>query len=438
MDSLIPRCLALGLALAAITSFATAAPGDLDAGFGANGIARFHFDPAADDDAYDVALDNGQILIVGAAGFGTGFWVARLTPAGNLDPTFGTGGIVAHVIGAPTYNGGTGRAIAIQGSKIVVAARITSGTPLDDMAVARLLTDGSLDTTFGTDGATVIANLVGSKNPTDVVVQADGKIVVLYHEDNFEAKVARINADGGLDAGFGTGGLVSLAIGGAVSGRMALQADGKIVGAYRMADDFVVFRLTTAGVLDPSFGTGGQATVDAGASERGAALALQPDGRVLVGGRTFGTGFNDFVIVRLLDDGSLDGSFGTGGTTTADFAGLSDLVIDIAVAGDGRIVAFGNASDIGIPAENAIARFLADGSLDPSFGIGGQVTTPVDAAAVPRAMILQPDGKILGVGRREVSGGPRGTYVVRYESVDTVFTDGFESGNTSAWSGVSP
>jgi len=216
---------------------------------------------------------------------------------------------------------------------------------------------------------------------------------------------------GGLDNSFGNGGVVTTDLSGVQNYGHAsvLQPDGRIlvVGvSYGPVDTtFTVLRYESDGALDPTFGTGGAVQLNFNGSEaQGLDIALQADGRIVVGGIATGVNY-DFGIARLMPDGSLDPSFDGDGYLITNAGPWSDSMCSLLVQTDGRILIAGisfspNAGPW------AIMRFEADGSPDPTFGIGGIVTEPADTATVtlPTAMALQSDGKILLAGRQGSAG----------------------------------
>jgi len=208
---------------------------------------------------------------------------------------------------------------------------------------------------------------------------------------------------GKLDRTFGRRGAVLLAFPNepaAYGYDVAIQPDGRIVvvgevdhGNFRY--DLAVARLLPDGRPDASFGSGGEVVTDVG-DAYARSVAIQPDGKIVVGGTTqLGGSSPRFLLVRYLPDGSLDPSFGDQGVSVSFFG----YVEDIAVGPDGTIVAAG-----GSMSAFSVARFLSDGSPDPGFGQGGEVTTPFgQAGGHPTSVIVQPDGSI-------VAGGWKGQY----------------------------
>ncbi len=222
-----------------------------------------------------------------------------------------------------------------------------------------------------------------------VVLQSDGKIVAVG-QDSSDFALARYNADGSLDSSFGTGGKVTTDFGGSDAALAAvLQPDGKIVAVGTSAADFALARYNTDGSLDTSFGTGGKVTTDFGGTDQAWAAVLQPDGKIVAAGLASA----DFALARYNTNGSLDTSFGTGGKVTTSFEG-SDQARAVVLQPDGKIVAVG--WDNGV--EFALARYNTDGLLDSSFGTGGKVTTDFGGSDAALAAVLQSDGKIVAVG----------------------------------------
>ena len=167
---------------------------------------------------------------------------------------------------------------------------------------------------------------------------------------------------------------------------VAVQADGRIVsvghsngipGSVRAEATLV--RYLPDGALDPSFGGDGIVTTSVGAYDAALGVAVQPDGRIVVAGSTAGDGSGtdvDVLVLRYLADGSLDPSFGTGGVVRTDVDGSIDIAAGLALLPDGRIVVGGTAYRNGDVADGdlLVARYLPSGALDPAFGGDGVVT----------------------------------------------------------------
>jgi uncharacterized delta-60 repeat protein len=268
---------------------------------------------------------------------------------------------------------------------------------------------GRLDDTFGTAGKTSIGVFGGEESA--MALQADGKIV-MAGGTFLDFVLARFNADGTPDTGFGQAGRVSTDIAsGTLDERaraVAIQPDGKIVVAGETRQAGPPNRLVVAlaryhadGSLDATFGTGGIVR-DYALVGRAFAVAIQPDGKIVISGdqpEGAGTGTEDFLLVRYNADGSPDASFGTNGIVTADMD-VHALARNLVLQPDGKIVASGDPV-AAIPTPTAVARFNPDGTLDPTFGVGGKVSIVAGNAFVGQGLALQGDGKLVLVGTAE-------------------------------------
>ncbi|MFF7892429.1 hypothetical protein ACFZDI_11025 [Streptomyces sp. NPDC007907] len=331
------------------------------------------------------------------------FAVARYNTDGSLDTTFGTGGTVITDFGddAAAFD------VALQSDGKIIAVGRSGVNTYHDFALARYNPDGSLDTTFGT-GGTVTTNFEGDEqgDPWDgddeangVALQPDGKIVVVGGGApgvGAEFALARYNTDGSLDTTFGTGGTVTSGFG--VAFGVALQPDGKIVavGVFSSQGGFALARYNSDGSLDTTFGTDGKATADFGSGSILYGVALQTDGKIIAVGSGGPSDNRRSVLTRYNSDGSLDTTFGTGGTVTTDFGGR-DWTREVALQTDGKIIAVGTGGAIG-NLDFALARYNSDGSLDATFGTGGKVTTDFGGDSGASGVALQTDGKIIAVG----------------------------------------
>ncbi len=228
------------------------------------------------------------------------------------------------------------------------------------------------------------------------------------------ASLTALAADGELDVEFGVGGLVSIDLEGYNDDGQALAVDG--VGRIYLAgsrnihgqgdQDFVVARLLPDGERDMQFGTDGWVGLDlsgTGSSEQVTSIALQSDGKILLAGTSNRQGSFDFTLVRLLPDGSPDSRFGTQGMVATDFGG-GEAVYSLHVAPDGRILAAGFSSTGGY--DIAVAGYLPDGTLDPSFGSGGRLSLDFSGGSFDQAysMALQANGRILLAGVSDSAG----------------------------------
>jgi uncharacterized delta-60 repeat protein/uncharacterized repeat protein (TIGR01451 family) len=405
---------AVFLSVGGVVVTAEAAPGDLDTIFdpaGHDGIILAAL--ATSNGAAGVALQpDGKIVVAISADNNSHFGVFRYNVDGSLDTTFGSGGLAI----VTAFTGVVG-AVAIQpDGKIVVAGGTTAG----DFAVVCLHPNGSLDTSFDTDG--IVTTDLGSAEDQirAVALQSDGKIVLAGLTrgltTDWDFAVVRLNTDGSRDATFGSNGIVATSVtpGNFLDSTfaVAVETDGKIVAggfttpaAYQL---FAIVRYNTNGSLDPVFGGDGTVTTDFGIGAICTSLAIQPDGRIVAGGHTLSSHQN-FALARYTVDGILDTTFGggTGKVTTDVLSGWNSQIDAIALQPDGKIVAAGAVEDAGLTQGTfALARYNPDGSLDTAFGTGGTVTTDLtDAVDEATAVAVQTDGSIVaaGVANRSIS-----------------------------------
>jgi uncharacterized delta-60 repeat protein len=318
--------------------------------------------------------------------------------------------------------------------KIVVAGKVYGGVATGDQFMAfRLNSNGDLDADFGIAGIQIIDLTSSNDGAYGVMMQPDGKILLAgYAGFNPSAQIAqmdfaavRLNSDGSLDASFDSDGKQTIDFGSTDDqclGGIALQADGKIVLAGHSAQgsatgiDFAVTRLNSNGSLDVSFDGDGKQTIDFGGNEGVfAGVALQADGKIVIASNSTigfsGSTGNDFAVVRLNVNGSLDETFGSGGKKTFDFDSsvpldytALDYASGIAIQPDGKIVIVGYTERYVISEEQtidsdfAMARLNVDGSLDSTFHGDGKQTIDFGLNAVAHGIALQPDGKIVLAG----------------------------------------
>ncbi|WP_407571992.1 hypothetical protein [Deinococcus altitudinis] len=361
-----------------------------------------------DNDAYPVDLQlqpDGKLVVTGpqrSENTYIDFALVRYTATGALDPTFGKGGKVVTPVGS---GASSDRAAALQvqrdGKLVVAGTTNNSFKPTgDDFAVVRYTAAGVLDPRFGTGGKVITPVGAGSSDDTATAlqVQPDGKLIVAGYtiksdSTGYDFAVVRYTTGGALDTSFGKGGKVvtPVGVGGSndVANAVQVQPDGKIVLAGLAGRDVALVRYTAAGALDTGFGKGGKVVTPIGPGDsRDVAFALQvqPDGKLVVAGSTDGgTTGDDFALLRYTATGTLDPTFGKGGKviTPVGLGASSDQAAALRVQPDGKLVAAGTASqDTGTPGFYfSLVRYRADGTLDTSFGRGGKVVTPVAGGA---------------------------------------------------------
>ncbi|MFC9298645.1 calcium-binding protein [Streptomyces sp. NPDC057010] len=277
---------------------------------------------------------------------------------------------------------------------------------------AALAAPGDLDPTFG-EGGVVITDLIYYEYTNDMVLQPDGKILTVGSqspaeggENGSDFSLVRYNPNGSPDPGFGDGGAVTTDFSPSDDAQgVALQSDGKIIVAGNTwveengvtRGQFTVLRYTANGTLDPTFGTDGRVFPDFGPGSGAGAVRVLSDDRILAAGGAQG----DFALVRLTPGGSLDTTFGDGdGRVTTQLAGGNASVEDLALQpSDGKIVAVGRAGAYTNNSTVALARYGADGSPDPTFDNDGNTTVDWGTADdVASGVVLQPDDKPVVAG----------------------------------------
>lgn len=274
---------------------------------------------------------------------------------------------------------------------------------------------GDPDPAFGDEGVAVAVFTEGFSEASCAVRQADGKIVAAgptapTFSDPYSIAIARFNADGSLDPGFGGDGTVVTDVAPSYdyAVQVLAQSDGKlvVVAQSEMTGDFEnseisLVRYNTDGTLDATFGTGGKVTTAIGSGRDGpGAATLQADDRIVVIGYTVGV-TTDELVARFDSAGALDPTFGTGGIVALDFDGRNDSGAAVAVQSDGSIVVAGtsyNGNFFGDGTVATLARLDASGTLDPAFGTAGRVVESVAYNSLFQALAIQTDGSIVAYG----------------------------------------
>ncbi|MGH8237431.1 MAG: Calx-beta domain-containing protein, partial [Steroidobacteraceae bacterium] len=304
-----------------------------------------------------------------------------------------------------------------------------------------------IDETFGTNGKATLTSFGGGDS--DMALQADGKIVMVGGRF-IDFVLARFNADGSLDTSFGTGGKVTTDIAGGFAQEraraVAIQPDGKIVVAGESSlpsGDLAValVRYHADGTLDTTFGSGGKA-FDTPVVGRAWDVAILPDGRIVVAGAAPVANnpqdFGDFLVARYTAKGTIDASFSSGGTVVTDMTSRTDLARNIVVQPDGALVVSGDPIGSDPSPRTAVARYSANGVLDPSFGPGGKVV--IAGALVGRGLALQSDGRLVLVGSMAVQNVQNDFthFAVLRLNADGTFDDSFgtEGATTTSMTGL--
>lgn len=302
--------------------------------------------------------------------------------AGALDPTFGAAGLVVTDIA-----GGTAAALALQPDGKLVVAGSAAPAGKSVVLVARYLADGTPDAAFGTNGLVTSSFGAVDDVANGVALQADGKIVVVGLARGDSAKsllVARYDTAGALDPTFAGVGWLTLGVGSLPTANAVLvQPDGKIVVAGTAIQNGthagVLARVGSDGALDGTFPGGGIVLTGTG---RINALVRRSDGALVSAG---------WRVARFLETGAIDGTFTSGAPTDSQRGGL-------ALASDQKILTSGKGGAF------TLERLLADGAVDSAFASAGVATVSFGTGARAHAVTVQPDGKIVAVGRTATNG----------------------------------
>jgi uncharacterized delta-60 repeat protein len=342
------------------------------------------------------------------------------TGSGGLDTTFNAVGYAVW-----DHTRAIKYVMTLSDGKIIAVgdgARTPDSPTGTDLLVMKLNADGSLDTTFGDAdlgnpgeklGFTYIAITSGAEFINSGAVDSSGRIYAGGWSTGMWY-VVRMLPDGRLDTSFSGDGIASVAYNDGGAQSLAIQPDGKIlVGG---GPNFTVTRFDEHGILDPSFGSGGKATFVASTKKTGGSrlwsLALQRvasaplEDRIVIGGWSSDSanGSTYFSFMRLRSNGAVDTSFGSNGKTNTSFYGLGDQVRSIAIDTSNRIVAAGITRINSCTATDfGIARLTENGQLDPSFGTGGKAALDLyNDENSVYALAVQPDGKPIVGGNARV------------------------------------
>ncbi|MFS4460160.1 hypothetical protein [Bdellovibrio sp. HCB2-146] len=340
--------------------------------FGSRGVSLWNRlrDGDSDDEAGAfLELADGRIWVTGrtsGAGPSQGY-LKSFNADGSLDMTFGyqKGNVTAIRPGFISYF----KKLVQVGDVVYLAGQTNPGD--EDIILARYHLDGTYDTSFNKSGTAVFDLSGNSDYVSDMVIQADGKILIAG-QTNENFTVIRVNTDGSLDTGFATAGMfLSQFSPGSSSdlvSKILLQSDGKIILAGHTndaVDGIGMMRLNADGSLDNTFGTGGKAKTN-NASIHVSGAKLLSDGKIIVAGSD---GANT-VIAQFTTTGALDTSFNTTGYVVRKFSASDNFVVSVDVQTDGKIVVAGFAGSF-FSAQAFVARVNADGSTDTTFNTTG-------------------------------------------------------------------
>ena len=317
---------------------------------------------------------------------------------GDLDPSFGTGGKVS----TPIPPGAEANAVTVDHQGRVIAAGWSGSYPNFSIAVARYMPSGQLDPTFNGTG-TVVTPVGGTFSQAWAVATDSQDRVLVGGTDGNDFVVARYTQQGTLDPSFGTGGVTTTNIGSsAYILSMAVDPQGRIVvGGYANTGAVsALARYTDNGQLDPNFGTGGKVLTPMGPSgmSQFSSIAIDPQGRIVAAGYAYSGSDIGLALARYTDSGALDSTFGTGGKVLPTPVTVDDTGTSVAIDPQGRIVVAGHSGPF--PQEDwAIWRFTDGGSPDSSFNGSGRATVSLSSGTdVANAVAIDAEGRILEAG----------------------------------------
>jgi uncharacterized delta-60 repeat protein len=420
--------------------------GTPDAGFDGDGILTTAIGTSAGAGA--LLLPAGKLVLGGSSGVSTDvdFTVARYSSSGVLDATFDGDGIRSDPFGNSTA---IGRAVTHQADgKIVIAGNVSeAASSRQRIGVMRLLTDGTQDPTFNGKGTVTTDVGTGDDVVGGVAMQADGKIVVVGSaitpdNSNSDIVVLRYLSNGQLDPSFSGDGILTMTIMELDRAQgVVIQPDGRIVVAgwtsnYSNAD-IAVLRFTTNGALDPTFSGDGLQLMDLSVDDRALAVALQPNGRIVVAGESWvgdiSTGHSQTFVARLTDTGVPDPTFSGDGVVQPAVGFMGDAASALAIQPDGKIVVGGWRDLPGPTSQIAMLRLDAFGVPDAGFdGDGVLFTTVGNGGNHATGVAVQSDGTLLAVcGAAEV--GARPDFGVASYKSDGSLNDGFVPGGKATY-----
>ncbi len=385
--------------------------GDLDPTFGSGGKVTADF--GSFGQVRDVVIQsNGKIV---AGGFNSsGMFAMRFKTNGTIDSSYGTNGIASAGINQ-SY-----KTLIQSDNKVILVGYDGSNVP----TAARLDTTGALDASFGTNGVAILSAL-GGGYCYGAALQSDGKILLTsrsYNGSNYDVMIARLNTNGTLDTGFNSSGYISVDFGNwEDSYGVAQQSDGKIIfsgASTNIGNDFrylAIGRLKSDGTLDSTgFGTNGKVLTLYGASVSVGPWNIyeQSDSKIVV------SGYSDskFLLSRYDASGNLDTGFNGTGKATIDF-GYTAYGYSVAFQTDGKIL-IGGGSENGADTDFALARVKTNGIIDSTFGINGKVTTDFGGSNYAYSVKVQQDGKVVLAGYT----GSQTAALVRYYVQEVVPT----------------
>ena len=380
--------------------------GILDSSFGSNGMYIYRGISGHSRATMHTLLNDGGMILSCYPGIYRSPFYIKLTNSGYIDTSFGTKGVRTLLHNSTLTNN---RVVALSNGKIIAAYSL-----LNAVIVTRLNANGTTDTSFGHSGTTSISITAGGVDLKSIKIDYAGRILLGTSEYSFDKLafgITRMLSDGTVDATFGTNGRTVIKPSGYTSTLYGIDcnhhnevyATGSGRNQYSGNDDYLTIKLTSSGQLDNSFGSQGIIAANYGTRSGATAIRIQDDNKVLVAGLFGDVNVGDFGIIRYLANGNLDASFGVNGVVQTSFTSNADVPYAICMQPDGRIIVAGYANlmyqqEVNI-ADFALARYLPNGALDYSFGNGGKLISRLtNDNDESHYVLIQTDGKIVVSG----------------------------------------
>lgn len=330
--------------------------------------------------------------------------------SGTYDTSFNGTGMV---MGNYTSGNNSADNMVIQSDGKIVVSGATGTSSNINTGVSRYNTDGTIDTTFGTNGKMSFSSGTGTKSYLyDMALQTDGKIVIAgYRWTGSEGDfvMARLNADGTLDNTFGVNGIAIFDKGlSEVAESFAINPDGSFIVSGYVDDNYTLLKVKNNGMIDTTFGNNGWVTtVFQSLSASSKSTSINAAGRIIVGGMGVGANQSEFVMAAYNPNGTLDTTFGQGGKINFHIGYDNDFGLRVLQLENGKIL-FGGHSYVGstpLRYELAIVRLNANGSFDTSFGENGIFKSRFyeNGRSYLEGMVLQSDGKLVVTGSANVN-----------------------------------
>lgn len=417
----------MGALLVPLAAPAGAWPGDPDGTFGSCGVRTVDAVPGASSGLRAAAATSGGAVVGAGWGDDRGL-IARFTGIGVPDAAFAAGGVRLVRYATPARFDAV--AATASGGAVAVGRRTLASAT--DTVIARVNDAGKLDTSFHTTGRFSV-DVGGTDAATAVAVGGDGSVYVGGNAGS-GGYVLRYSAAGVLDTGWsGDGRATGLPL--AVRA-VALAPDGTLLvgGATTPSPgDWRIVRLGVDGVLDSGFGGATGRTVELGGHDVVTALARQADGAVVAAGYGVGdAGSGRTVVRRFLADGSNDPGF----TSFVERFGTDDAPVSLGAQSDGTILLAAN-SMVGSDNDVVLARLDSDGSPDPDFGIDGATVADLGRRSRVGGAVAVAGQKPIALGSVRVAGRDR-VGVFRYQDDGSSAAVPVQGFTTDAFGGVHP